>query len=120
MRALASPYMRRELAQWANRARMLNTRVPTRLRAGGDVEALGLRPSRVDDLVDHVDDTVVALDVALVAGARGRGHGGTEGVVDEVLAEHAAVGDLGALDRGEVGAGEGVGADDTRDDVVPH
>merc|ERR1719263_2397004 len=82
------------------------------------VEARRLRPPRVDDLVDHVDGAIVGLDVALVARARGRRLDGAEGVVNEVLAEHAAVGDLAALDRGEVGAGEGVRVDLALDDVV--
>jgi len=82
------------------------------------VAAGRLRPARVDALVDHVDDTVVGLDVARVAGAGGRGLDGAEGVVDEVLAEHAAVGDRAALERGEVGAAEGAGRDHTLDDMV--
>merc|ERR1719321_154605 len=77
-----------------------------------------LRPSRVDDLVDKVDKTIGGLDVALVAGAGGRGHRSAEGVVNKVLAEHAAVGDLGALERGEVSAGEAVRVDNTLDDMV--
>merc|ERR1719263_958596 len=82
------------------------------------VEARRLRPPRVDDLVDHVDGAIVGLDVALVARAGGRRLDGAEGIVKEVLAKHAAVGDLAALDRGEVGAGERARADLTLDDVI--
>ena len=86
--------------------------------AGRAVAAGRLSPSRVDDLVDHVDEAVVGLDVGLVGGAGGRVVDVGEGVVDEVLAEHAAVGDLRALDRGEVGAGEAVSVDLALDNVV--
>jgi len=92
----------------------------TRLRAGAlrAVAASGLRPARVEAFVDEVDEPVVGLDVALVARARRRGLDGAEGVVHEVLAEHAPVGDLAPLDRGEVRAGEGVRVDLALDDVV--
>mmetsp|Transcript_39332 Transcript_39332/g.103756 ORF Transcript_39332/g.103756 Transcript_39332/m.103756 type:complete len:255 (-) Transcript_39332:47-811(-) len=85
---------------------------------GRAVAAGRLRPARVDDLVEHVDQAVVGRDVGLVAGARRRvGHVG-EGVVEEVLAEHAAVGDRGALERGKLAVGERVRVDDALDDVV--
>ena len=92
-------------------------RVSTR-SAGSTVAGVSLGPARVDDLVEHVDEAVVGLDVALVAGARRRGHGGAESVVNEVLAEHAAVGDRRALGRGERSARERVAVDDALDDVV--
>jgi len=65
-----------------------------------------------------VDHAVVGLDVAREAGARRRGHGAGDGVVEKVLAEHAAVGDRGALGRGERRARERVQVHDALDDVV--
>mmetsp|Transcript_9119 Transcript_9119/g.30190 ORF Transcript_9119/g.30190 Transcript_9119/m.30190 type:complete len:234 (+) Transcript_9119:134-835(+) len=96
---------------------------PAGLRAGGGVAlravpARRLGPARVDDLVDAVDQAVVRLDVGGVARARRRRLDAAEGVVEEVLAEHAPVGDRRALDGGEVGRAERVLVHDALDDVV--
>eukprot|EP00321_Phaeocystis_globosa_P009761 CAMPEP_0118827940 /NCGR_PEP_ID=MMETSP1162-20130426/15955_1 /TAXON_ID=33656 /ORGANISM="Phaeocystis Sp, Strain CCMP2710" /LENGTH=209 /DNA_ID=CAMNT_0006758821 /DNA_START=170 /DNA_END=796 /DNA_ORIENTATION=- len=86
--------------------------------AGAALVHLG--PAGLEHEVARVHDAVVARDVGRVGGRLGRAlradAGG--GVVNEVLAEHAAVGQLAALQGGEVGGRELALFDLALDDVV--
>eukprot|EP00964_Phaeocystis_antarctica_P048492 scaffold28078_cov57-Phaeocystis_antarctica.AAC.7 len=95
-----------------------HTLVSASARAGTALVDLG--PAGLEHEVARVHEAVVARDVRRVRGGLGgalRGHAGG-GVVDEVLAEHAAVGELAALQGDHLGGREGALGDLALDHVV--